>query len=90
MANRFWPGADPIGKRFKDTDGPSHEIIGVVADISSRQIGKIDGPVFYTPGSLGKLTGRSFVVRTNENPSASVSAIREVALSLDKDVFDLG
>ena len=21
MANRFWPGADPIGQRFKDTDG---------------------------------------------------------------------
>ena len=49
MANRFWPGADPIGKRFRDNAGTSHEIIGVVADISSRQIGKLDGPFFYTP-----------------------------------------
>ncbi|HKY45176.1 MAG TPA: ABC transporter permease, partial [Pyrinomonadaceae bacterium] len=87
MANRFWPGADPVGKRFKDRDGVSHEIIGVVADISSRQIGKIDGPVFYTTASLDRLTGRSFVVRTNENPSASLGAIREVVLSLDKDAF---
>lgn len=84
MANRFWPGVDPVGQRFKDTDGPWHEIIGVVADISSRQIGKIDGPVFYTPGSLEKMTGRSFIVRTND---ASVGAIREVVLSLNKDVF---
>lgn len=87
MANRFWPGADPIGKRFKDNHGPSHEIIGVVADISSRHIGRIDGPFFYTPVSPVKLTGLSFILRTNENQSASVSAVREVARSLDKDVF---
>ena len=87
MANRFWPGADPIGKRFKDTPGTSHEIIGVVADISSRHIGRLDGPFFYTPASPTRLTGHSFVLRTNENVAASVSAVREVARSLDKDVF---
>jgi len=86
MANRFWPGTDPVGKRFKD-DGKSHEIIGVVADISSKQVGKLDGPLFYTPASPDKLTGLNFVLRANDNLPASVSAIREVARSLDKDVF---
>jgi macrolide transport system ATP-binding/permease protein len=38
MANRFWPGADPIGQRFKDAAGPSHEIIGVVADIAAGRL----------------------------------------------------
>ena len=87
MANRFWPGADPLGKRFRDNPGTSHEIIGVVADISSRHIGRLDGPFFYTPASPAKLTGHSFVLRTNENVAASVTAVREVARSLDKDVF---
>jgi predicted permease len=87
MANRFWPGADAIGKRFKDNAGKSHEIVGVVADISSTQIGKLDGPYFYTPVSPVKLSGHSFVLRTNENESGSVGAIREVARSLDKDAF---
>jgi predicted permease len=87
MANRFWPSADPIGKRFKDNAGTSHEIIGVVADISSRHIGKPDGPFFYTPASPSKLTGHSFVLRTNDNLAAGLSAVREVAHSLDKDVF---
>jgi predicted permease len=87
MATRFWPGADPIGKRFKDYPGTSHEVIGVVADISSRQIGKLDGPFFYTPADAVKLTRHSFVLRTNANQSASVSAITEAARSLDKDVF---
>ena len=87
MASRFWTGGDPVGKRFKDSAGASHEIIGVVADISSRQIGKIDGPFFYTPASPAKLTGQSFVLRTNENLAAGLSAVREAARSLDKDVF---
>ena len=87
MANRFWPGADPIGKRFRENARTSHEVIGVAADISSRQIGKVDGPLFYTPASPGKLTGLSFVLRTRDNLPASVSAIREVAHSLDKDAF---
>jgi predicted permease len=87
MANRFWPGVDPIGQRFKDSSGPSHEIIGVVADISSRQVGKVDGPIFYTPAAPGKLTGLSFVLRTNENLPASMSAVREAAHSLEKDAF---
>jgi putative ABC transport system permease protein len=59
--------------------------VGVVADISSRHIGKLDGPFFYTPVSPDRLIGHSFVVRTNENQSASVGALREVARSLDKD-----
>jgi len=87
MANRFWPGADPIGQRFKESSGTSHEIIGVVADISSRQVGKLDGPLFYTPAAPSKLTGLSFVLRTNDKPLATIGAIREVARSLDKDAF---
>ena len=87
MASRFWSGADPIGKRFRDNLGISHEIIGVVADISSRQIGKFDGPLFYTPASPSKLIGHSFVLRTSDNLAAGLNAVREVARSVDKDVF---
>ena len=87
MANRFWPGADPLGKRFKDHEGTSHEIIGVVADVSSRQVGKLDGPSFYAPISRAQTSGLSFIVRTNENLPASVSAMRDAARSLDKDAF---
>lgn len=86
MANRFWPGADPLGQGFRDSSGP-HQIIGVVADISSRQVGKLDGPLFYAPAAPAKSAGLTFVMRTSENVPAAMSAVREAAHSLDKDVF---
>ncbi|HEX3187340.1 MAG TPA: ABC transporter permease [Pyrinomonadaceae bacterium] len=86
MANRFWSGVDPIGKRFRD-GGTSHTIIGVVDDISSRQVGRIDGPLFYMAAAPGKLGGLSFILRTNGDALASMSAVREAAGSLDKDAF---
>jgi putative ABC transport system permease protein len=85
MANRFWSNADPIGQHFRDGDGNWHEIIGVVSDISSTHVGKLDGPLFYTPGSLAQLAENSFVLRTNGN--VSLNAIREVAHSVEKDAF---
>jgi ABC-type antimicrobial peptide transport system permease subunit len=87
MADRFWPGADPIGKRFKDNAGTTHTIIGVAADVSSRHVGQHDGPLFYAPVATGKLSGKSFVLRTTETSPASVSAVRDLARSLDKDAF---
>lgn len=83
MANRFWPGADPIGKRFKESGGTSYEIIGVAADISSKRVGQLDGPLFYSPASPRDLTGLSFVLRTNGDQTAG--AVRELGRSLDKD-----
>lgn len=87
MANRFWPDADPIGKHFRDGDGNWHEIIGVVSDISSTHVGKVDGPLFYTAAAVAQLTGQSFLLRTNGNVNASVNAVREAARSIDKDAF---
>jgi len=87
MANRFWSDADPIGKHFRDGDGNGHEIIGVVSDISSTHVGKVDGPLFYTPVSLAGVMGHSFVLRTNGNVNSSVNTIREAARSLDRDAF---
>lgn len=59
MAREYWPGEDPIGKRFLAQDGQvdeqrSFEIIGVVGD--ARQVGfeewdmgRAAGPVMYIP-----------------------------------------
>jgi len=87
MAKRFWSGVDPIGKHFRDGDGAWHEIIGVVSDISSTNVGKLDGPLFYTPDSLVHLAEHSFVLRARGDLNSSVNAVREAARSIDKDAF---
>jgi len=51
MANRFWRGQDPIGRRFTMTDNPSHplEVIGVAKHAVANEIFSPDDPFFYVP-----------------------------------------
>ncbi|HEV2617897.1 MAG TPA: ABC transporter permease [Candidatus Acidoferrales bacterium] len=53
MANRYWRGQDPVGKRFSTTDDPSHplEVVGVARNAVESQIFSPDEPFFYVPFS---------------------------------------
>ncbi len=97
-ARRFWPGEDPLGKRFTLDSGPDdrlREVVGVVRDIptGSRKISP--EPVVYTsylqqpsrarlPWAilLGQMT---FVVRTSGNPMALEQEARKAAAEIDAD-----
>lgn len=51
MAKRFWPGANPIGKRFSLTSdaGPFVEIVGVAHNGKYRVLAEDPQPYFYLP-----------------------------------------
>ena len=68
---------------FKDGEGMSHEIIGVAGDVSSINVGKLDGPLFYTAASPEKLSGHSLLLEQTRIRSVH----RDLARSLDKDAF---
>ena len=64
MAEHFWPGEDPIGKRIKagtsSMDTPWETVVGVVSDtkqgsLDSENIYQIYRPLPQVPASLGKL-----------------------------------
>jgi predicted permease len=51
MAEKFWPGEDPIGKRFSMDRAPKRfmEIVGVVAQSAYNTMGEEAQPFFYLP-----------------------------------------
>ena len=51
MAQEFWPGEDPIGKRFSVDTAPQRfiEVVGVSADGAYIAIGEDPQPFFYLP-----------------------------------------
>jgi putative ABC transport system permease protein len=91
MADRFWPRADPLGKRLTvDISQPvSCEVVGVIRDIKEFGLAAPPTPVIY--GSYLQrpwidAETRELVVRTATDPLNLVAAVRSEARALDKDV----
>jgi predicted permease len=67
MADQFWPGEDPIGKRFYRglvTEGDILEVIGVAADTQNRVVGDRPNPFVYVPLSQVYNSRQFLVLRT--------------------------
>jgi predicted permease len=91
MAHRFWPGEDPLGRRFKyGVPGEISDwrtVVGVVGDMlpygpESRAIS-----VCYLPfRQRAWVPSADFVVRTASDPLQLTSAVRSQIHSIDKTV----
>jgi len=86
MAQRYWPGEDPVGKRFGvncSRGGCSwNSIIGVVGDV--KEDGATGEPVtaMYFLEIWPEMT---LVVRANQNPTNLIADVRSVIHSVDPD-----
>ena len=88
MAQRFWPGESPVGKRitiWRDEKFP-REIVGVVGDTRSRP-GEPAGAQMYVPYAQDANWGSlSLVVRSSADPASLVAAARNEVHALDKAI----
>jgi putative ABC transport system permease protein len=90
LARAYWPGADPLGKRFR-TGGlggnpqPWVTVVGVVGDV--RQAGlQIDPrPQVYVPQAQEATRDQAFVLRTAGDPKALAAAARGAVYAVDRD-----
>jgi predicted permease len=87
VAQKVWPGEDPIGKKFwrGDPDAPPFEIVGVAGDVRAGIAH--DAPMtVYTPYWFRSRTTMALVVRTSSNMSAILPAVRSAIRRLNPDV----
>ncbi len=88
-AERLWPGANPLGKRFKvgDPNGPSIEVTGVVSDVRSVGLDKPPSFTIYLPYWQRRTWyGPALAVRTAFDPAANTTAIRAAIRGLDPEL----
>lgn len=81
MAETYWPGEDPIGKRFNFIGQEVvREIVGVVNNTLMTQIGEDPQPVVFIPIDQAFQPGGSIHIRAAENAPPSVMADALTAL----------
>jgi putative ABC transport system permease protein len=91
LAERFWPGAQPLGKRFRagagrGNPGAVYQVIGVVKTVRSIHLAEVDGPYFYKPINLTNQTDLNLLLRAESDPRLLVKLVREAVKQLDPQV----
>jgi predicted permease len=88
MAQRFWPGGDPIGKQI-GLENPNRlaEIIGIVRDGRFRNYRASIQPCYYVPFSQEYLGRMSLEVRAAGDPMRLVAPVRRAIHDLDEELI---
>ena len=92
-AEKFWPGQDAVGQRFKfgDTDevvdAPWVTVVGVIPSIYQGDFEEEVGPEFYRPLGQEAIRYNSLFVRTVDGDvTATAQLMREEVRKLDPDL----
>jgi predicted permease len=100
LARKFWPHADPIGRRMYmpspeevDKPGPKtkwFQVVGVVGVVKQREL--VDGEdarlgAYYFPYAQAPRRNVGFAIRTTGDPALVVSGMRQVLAGLDPELL---
>lgn len=90
MAERFWPGEDAVGKRFKlglpDSDVPWMEVVGVLGNVRHRDFSEEPLPAFFMPHAQERWPQMILVIRTKSDPAVLTSSIRSIVSEIDPNM----
>jgi len=88
MADRIFAGRDPIGRRLKyaGVEAPPVSIVGVVGDVRITGLDAEIRPVIYYPFRQSATVFANLVIRTNADPTALTSSIRNEIHALEPNV----
>jgi putative ABC transport system permease protein len=85
MAARYWPGKDPIGRRFRaeGSDRPWRTVVGVARDVRHDWFLNQLAPTFYLPLAQSPYGDMVLVLRTSGDPAPLARIGRDAVLRLD-------
>lgn len=90
LAEMFWPGEDPVGKRITSTTEPQdedwREIIGVVGDVRYVDLESELQPQVYESHFESPWRDGVVVARTTSDPGFYAAELRRVVAELDAQV----
>jgi predicted permease len=91
FARTYWPGSDPIGRKFRvrAVDGPEYEVVGIAADYKVQTVGEKPTPYIHYALSQRTFTGEVLIVRSAVDATALVGAIRREILSMERNAVFL-
>jgi putative ABC transport system permease protein len=84
MADRYWPGQDPLGKTFAIVADATHPatIVGVVQNSRMNQLYGAFEPIFYLPIAQSYVSTETLQIRSERGAQEVVGEVRQVAQSL--------
>jgi putative ABC transport system permease protein len=88
MAKRYWPNANPIGQRIKETSNERawREIVGVVGSVRHRARGEEPKPEMFVPYSQVPGPNLNMTVRTQVEPASFAATLRRAVTAIDANL----
>jgi putative ABC transport system permease protein len=86
FVQEFLPGQDPIGESFKESDGPTVEIVGVTATIINDDFDDKREAHVYKPYTQETWRAMYLAIRAGSAPSQLTAAVRSEVSALDKTI----
>ena len=90
VAQRCWPGTDPIGRRLSMDSKSWLTVVGVVADVRQRNLAAQPQPMIYVPyhqeWRAFFLANMAFLVRVAGSPDGVAASMRDAVHAVDADL----
>jgi predicted permease len=86
LADRYWPGQNPIGKHIGAISTPPVQVVGVVANAKYRTLREEPHPLVLVPLSQIHITPITAVVRSDMDAAAVQRLITRVVAELDPNI----
>jgi predicted permease len=87
LAERFWPGQDPVGKTIRGGEAPEVIVVGVASNAKIRSLGEPARPFIYRPFSQVEPPFFYVLARTSIDPEQTALEMLAAGRDLDPELW---